>query len=394
MTDRLEDPRVDEALDERLHADLVARSDGAPGPGLEARILARARETPQRLRRPLVPAGWSEPWPDGSGVPRAVALVGAGVAIVLASMLIGTGLITPRTPSTVPGAAGPPAPATAVATDLPASNPPHVDGTCPVTPITRLAGGSAPEVDVSGLRWRWGGVPWVAGVGEKVVWLADHDTAAGLDITVLATELDLPILADGHPVTEAGGNGGVYAAMVDPSGVSLLRLPRPGCWLLSATWSAGASSVVVAVNPPSGAATPAPSTPGPIVASKPLTACPATPPSTGAAPQGWPGRAIADGPFRWLLPPATTWIIGGTGDKLVLDSQVGWALGEMWILAIPLSRAAGVGWLPTTVVRGDIPPGFGGGTLGVGVILPNRGCWAFVFVDPATTSTIVADLRP
>ncbi len=112
-----------------------------------------------------------------------------------------------------------------------------------------------------------------------------------------------------------------------------------------------------------------------------------------SAPQGWPGPAIVDGPFRWLLPPAATWIIGGDGDKLVLDSQIGWAIGEMRVLAIPLVRAASVGWLQATVVRGDIPPLFGGGTMGFGVTLPTRGCWAFVFLDPDATSTVVADLR-
>ncbi len=393
MTDERPDPSARDGLDEQLREHLVASSEGKPGPGLEERILARVSETRQRRRWVLVPARWAGAWPTVSRVPRALALGGAGVAIALAGVLVATTLIPPAVPSKTSGGPGPTPVATVEATDGPASNAPHVVGTCPVTPMTRLAGGTAPEVDVSGLRWRWGGVPWVAGVDEKVVWLPDDTTAPEPRITVVAVRLDLPILDGGQPTPVPGASGAVYAALVDPSSVSLLRLPQPGCWLLTATWSMGASSVVVAVNPASGAASSPRSTPGPIVASQPVTACPASLPSTTSAPQGWPGRAIEDGPFRWLLPPTATWIIGGTGDKLVLDSQVGWAIGEMRVIAIPLAEAAGVGWLRATVVRGDIPPGFGGGTMGIGVTLPTRDCWAFVFVDPDTTSTVVADLR-
>jgi hypothetical protein len=101
-----------------------------------------------------------------------------------------------------------------------------------------------------------------------------------------------------------------------------------------------------------------------------------------------------DGPFRWLLPPSQTWRIGGDGDKLVLDSQIGWDIGDMRIMAIPLAQAADVGWLRATAVSGDIPPLFGGGTLGIGITLPGRDCWAFVYLAAQATSTIVEDLRP
>ncbi len=394
MTDQLSDPNAHDGLDERLLELLVARSAGTPGPGLEARTLAQTRETRQRRPRALVPARWSGAWPDVNLFPRAVALMSVGLAVVLVSVLLGTlETRTPRASSEATGALGSSPVATVATTDDPASSTPHVAGTCPVTPITRLADGTAPEIDVSGLRWRWGDAPWVAGVDEKVVWVADSGAAPEPRIAVLATQLDLPILVEGHQVAAVGASGAIFAAMVDTSSVGLVRLPRPGCWLLTATWSAGASSVVVAVGPPPGAASPAPPTQDLIVASQPLVACPATAPSTAPIPQGWPGPAVADGPFRWLLPPSQEWIIGGTGDKLVLDSQVGWAIGEMRIVAIPLARAASVGRLRTTVVSGDIPPLFGGGTLGVGVTLPSRDCWAFVFLDPATTSTIVADLR-
>lgn len=393
MTDQRRDPGARDRLDERLREHLVASSAGRPGPGLEARILARVGETRQRRGWLRVPARWSGANPAERRVPRVLALGTAGVAIVLAGMFLATTLIPPPVPSSGPGGVGPTPVTTAEATDSSASNAPHVAGTCPVTPITRLAGGTAPEVDVSGLRWRWGGVPWVAGVDQKVVWLADDAAAPEPRITMVAVRLDLPILVGGQPMTVSGASAAVYAALVDTSSASLVRLPQAGCWLLTATWSTGASSVVVAVSPAPGTVPSAPSTSGPIVTARPVTSCPASLPSTSPAPQGWPGPAIVDGPFRWLLPPAATWIIGGDGDKLVLDSQIGWAIGEMRVLAIPLVQAASVGWLQATVVRGDIPPLFGGGTMGFGVTLPTRGCWAFVFLDPDATSTVVADLR-
>jgi hypothetical protein len=397
VTDQLPGPDARDELDERLTELLVDRSGGTPGQGLEARIVSRARETRQRRRRALVPAWWSGAWPGVNLFPRAATLASVGLAVVLGSVLLGT-LGTTTRPSS-PGATGalgssPVATvATPVATDLPPSSAPHVPGTCPVTPLTGLVGGITPEIDVSGLRWRWGDTLLVAGVDQKVTWLADSTDAPVPGIAVLATELDLPILVGGQPFVSADAAGAPYVALVDSSSQGLLHIPRPGCWLLTATWSAGASSVVVAMVPAPGAASPAPATPDPIVASQPLAACPATAPSTSPVPQGWPGPAISDGPFRWLLPPNATWILGGTGDKLVLDSEVGWAIGEMRIVAMPLARAAKVGRLRATVVSGDLPPLFGGGTLGFGVTLPNRDCWAFVFLDPATTSTIVADLR-
>ena len=66
----------------------------------------------------------------------------------------------------------------------------------------------------------------------------------------------------------------------------------------------------------------------------------------------------------------------------------------MRIMAIPLAHAVDVGWLAGTAVSGDIPPGFGGGTMGFGVTLPARDCWAFVYLAPHATSTIIDDLRP
>jgi hypothetical protein len=392
MTDTRPDRDAQDAFDEALRELKAARSLGIPGVGLEARILTRVGETRQRRRLAFIPGSWSGFWPSTSGPARVVALGSIGVAAVLVAALVGTVVLAPRAATETPGAGSSPATSPGP-TDASASNPPHVGGTCPLTPLTRLAGGSAPEVDVSGLRWRWGGVPWVAGAPEKVAWLADNAGGPEPRISAYAIQLDLPILVDGRPVNFVGAAGSAIYAITTDTGVDLLRLPSAGCWLLTAVWSQGASSVVVAAAPPTATASPVPSTRGPTVPSTQLAMCPATSPSPLPPPQGWPGPAYVDGPFRWLLPPSQTWRIGAEGDKLVLDSGLGWGAGDKRVIAFPLAQAAGIGRLRGTAVTGDTP-GISGGTMGVGITLPARDCWAFVYLDAGATSTIVDDLRP
>lgn len=372
------------AVDGALRELRQAHASGAPDAGLAARILAEVSETRQRRRQSFLPARWSSPWPGEPGSASLVTIGSLGLAAVLVGVVLATTLPGPRPGSGSAAPTGATSPSTQAA-DGPASNPPHVGGTCPLTPITRLAGGVAPEVDVSGLRWRWGGVPWVAWTPEKVVWLAD--TGDGPTVSVFATELDLPILVDGHPVSSVGATGGAVYAVATDTSVGGLVLPHPGCWLLTAIWSDGASSVVVAAAPATGQTSPPPSTVGPVVTA--LDPCPATPPSTLPAPQG--ESVYVDGPFRWLLGSTENWRIGGEGDKLVLDSDLGWGAGDKRVIAFPLARAAGVGRLPGTAVVGDTPP-IDGGSMGVGITLPVRDCWAFVYLDAGSTSTIVDDL--
>ena len=393
MTDTRPNPDAQDAVDRALRELKAARSLGTPGVGLEARIRARVGETRQRRRLSLIPGRWSGSSLSPSGPTRVLALWSIGAAAVLAAGLVGTVMLAPRAATETPGAIGSSPAASPGPTDAPASNPPHVGGTCPLTPITRLAGGSAPEVDVSGLRWRWGGVPWVAGAPEKVVWLADDAGGPEPRISAYAIQLDLPILVGGRPVSFEGAAASAIYAITTDTGVDLLRLPSPGCWLLTAVWSQGASSVVVAAAPPPATASPAPSISGPTVPSTQLAMCPATSPSPLSPPQGWPGPAYVDGPFRWLLPPSQTWRIGAGGDKLVIDSSLGWGAGDKRVIAFPLAQAAGIGRLRGTAVTGDTP-GISGGTMGVGITLPARDCWAFVYLDAGATSTIVDDLRP
>jgi hypothetical protein len=388
---RIEQPRDDasDGLDDAIRELISARSNGAPDAGLQGRIVGQVADARQRRRSIFIPARWCGAWPSQVGFGRGRTLGSIAVVAAVAIVLIGVGLLGGVQPTTSPGGIGSSSSASPVATDGYPSAAPHVSGTCPVTPITRVVGGEAPEVDVSGLRWRWAYAPWVAGVDEKVVWLDDAGLMPLPGVSVFATQLDEPILVAGHPTTFAKPTASVYAAATDVQWVTLIRLPNPGCWLLTAVWSAGASSVVVAAAPSPGSPATSPSSPGPIVKSGPLAVCPASPP-TGSTTSGGSGPAFEDGAFQWLVPPSQTWRIGGDGDKLVLYGP--WGADER-VVAIPLARATGVGWLAETVVTGDIPPGFGGGTMGFGMTLPARDCWAFVYLDAAATSTIVDDLR-
>jgi hypothetical protein len=388
MTDTGPDQADDSGLDDALRELRAAHSWGRPDVGLEARIFARVAETRQRRRLGFVPTWSSDPWPASRRTTPLVAIGSLGLVGVVIAAVIGVSLLAPHSATGSPAPIGASALPSAPPADAPASNPPHVGGTCPLTPITRLAGGVAPEVDVSGLRWRWGGVPWVAGMPEKVVWLADSGDEPPAGVSIYATQLDLPTLVGGHPVSTGGTTDrSVYAIATDTGWVDLLQLPRPGFWLLTAIWSPGASSVVVAAAPSPGRASPAPSTIGPVVT--PLDVCPATPRSTLPAPQG--SSVYVDGPFRWLLGSSENFRIGGEGDKLVLDSDLGWGAGDKRVIAFPLARAAGVGRLPGSAVVGDTPP-IDGGTMGVGITLPSRDCWAFIYLDAGATSTIVDDL--
>lgn len=393
LTDNWRDRnQPDDDLDGALQALRSVQALGGPDSALAGRILTLIAITPQRRQRRSFPALWRGRH-RATGLAPIVAAAWVGVAGLLLVALMGGPLLGSRPPSHVPGAIASAEGSAARATDAVPSRLPHVNGTCPVTPITRVAGGQAPEVDVSGLRWRSGFIPWVAGVPEKVVWLADQGIESEAGVSVFASWLDLPIFIAGQPDAPARiATGSLYALAVDTGWVDGLVLPQPGCWLLTATWSGGASSIVVAAGRPSGFASPAVPSTTP-VGTRPLAAaCPATPVSPAGPPSGWPGPAIDDGGFHWLLPPSPRWRFGGSGDKLVIDSDAGWVLKDMRLVAIPLVHATAVGWLKAGTIAGEVPGGFGGGTLGLGLTLPNRGCWVFVYLDPAGTSTIVDDL--
>ncbi len=389
MTDDRRDQADD--LDGALQGLLGEQALGGPDSELSGRILKLIAITPQRRPRRWFATSWPGK-PRASSFTPLVAAASVGLAGLLCVAFLGGPLLGSGPPSHAPGAIASPEGSAAGPTDAVPSRVPHVTGTCPVTPITRVAGGQAPEIDVSGLRWRSGFIPWVAGLPEKVVWLSDQGIESEAGVSVFASWLDRPILVGGQPGTPGRvASGSLYALAVDAGWVGGLVLPQPGCWLLTATWSGGASSIVVAAGPSSGLATSAvPVTTS--VGTKPLGHCPATPVAPAGPPSGWSGPAVDDGGFHWLLPPSSRWRFGGGGEKVVIDSDTGWVLEDMRLIAIPLSRPTAVGWLKAGSLTGEVPGGFSGGTLGLGFTLPNRGCWAFVYVDPAGTSTIVDDL--
>ena len=359
----------------------------APAHSLEDLILARAGATRQR-RRAFGPGRWSSPWPPDARIPVGALLGVVGLVAVLVTGSLGTGILgahpAPSSPASSSASAAPSAPAT----DAPAVNAPHIAGTCPVTPITRIAGGAAPEVDVSGLRWRWGGRPWVADAPEKVVWLSDGNDAPS--VSVFATQLDRPIVLAGQTLSFAIDPSRPVYPLASDVFVGLVVVPDPGCWLLTAVWTGGASSVVVAVAPPASSPSPVPEPSRVPALGGPLPVCAATTPSLSPAPPGWPGPAYDDGALRWLLPLTATWHIGGPAEKLVIG-PVDWAAKDGEVIALPVSLGSQLDRTYGSSVMGDLPS-VGSGTLGFGLTLPTRDCWAIVYLDAASTSTIVTDL--
>ncbi|HET7027487.1 MAG TPA: hypothetical protein VFI28_07335, partial [Candidatus Limnocylindrales bacterium] len=241
----------DAELDGAVRLMLAARSAGRPSDDLLDRVVAGS--TAQSQTR---------------GVGRRLgALVAAAAALAIGVLL----LLNPRParePSSTPNL-GAASTTTAAASDLELTPPPHVPDSCPVTPVTRLAGGSAPEVDMSGLRWRMGRSAWVAGIPEKIVWLPDDPGASG-DVVAYATPLSVPLDPSGR-IADARDRDLV---VVPGNGfVGGIALPRTGCWLVTAVWPGGASSVVVSVGSRPAGATPAPNVPEPVASLLPADTC-------------------------------------------------------------------------------------------------------------------------
>ncbi len=154
---------LESELDDEIRAMLLERSARADASGIREQAVAAARATPQL--RHVARLAFTRP---------ALRVAGglAGLAVVGLAAVIGVSVLAPPSHgpdgALVGGASSPATSATAssraapsgsspVPTDVPVNPPPYV-GSCPVTPITDLAGGTAPQVVVSGVRWRWGGV--------------------------------------------------------------------------------------------------------------------------------------------------------------------------------------------------------------------------------------------
>jgi hypothetical protein len=358
---------------------LVSRAARANPTGLGSGVVSRVPETPQLtpIRRRVSDTPTRRPW-----------LIAAVAAVIAFTVPIAVALL-PRAPQTglgsLPTEGSPSArvspsvevPELPDATDVLLTPPPYADGSCPVTPITALAGGYAPVVTVSGIDWRWGGQPWLAKVGQKVVlsWTAQA--------SVIGAER-IPIggptgrLSTRYP--EGGGPGFVFG----------VGLPERGCWLLTAIGTFS-SSVVVSAGP--APANPRPASeqgvPTKTVAQTSLPSCPASPLDPAANFQTW-----LDGPNRWTDPRTSPPWVAGDKRKLVVSGDIGARAAYQVVVATQVGTVwAGREQAPAFVTNEPVfAPLFGSESKAFDLTLPTAGCWALTYIDPVQTSTIVVDL--
>ncbi len=351
-----------EARATRLDANAAARDALSALPGV-AQLHAVRRASPLHVGR----LGWL------AGV---AAIVAALIGLALGPFG-GKGAISPGsgTPTGLP-----------TPTDRLVTPPPYVAGTCPVTPITDLVGGTDPETLVSGVRWRYGGLTWQAGVGQKVgLWTE-------LGGAVNATEIDAVSLSSALNATRVASlpTHVVYPEGDGPGFIFAIGLPTAGCWLLTAVGPNLRSSIVVeAAVPP--ATPPDPSSqnvPAAASAATPTTVCPQSltprhPPGTGPY---W-----LDGSTVWNLDPGS-WQ-RGQPTQITVDGPIGGSVPH--VVAVPLETPASgssqaATFLPDAPQVG-LPSATANGQVTT-LTLPRAGCWALVATGPTTTSTVVIDL--
>lgn len=252
-----------------------------------------------------------------------------------------------------------------------------------MTPITDLAGGQAPEVVTASLRWRWGGVPWQARVGEKLVILGPADASGVLRIS--AERIAFP--TDTSPAR--GPLSARYVLGSRPDWVGTIGLPDEGCWLLTAVVEGARGSVVVEAGP--APAQPAdPTSQGVPTAVAPLgqvPACPLSPTEAGAQ-----VRTLLDGDARWEDPDPASWAVGKER-KLVLFGGPGQPSADERVVI------ARLGDTPARALVADRPilsqPARASSyPVAFSFTLPSAGCWTISYVNPSGTSTIVVGVAP
>ena len=366
---------------------LLSRADRADAHGLHVAAVEAARATPQL--RPLTRLSS----PARRGWPLRVAATVAALAVLTGAIALVTGL----RPSDQAGA-GPvvvgasptltPSPITsAPPRDVPVTAPPYVAGSCPVTPITDLAGGVQPEVVTGGIRWGWGPLPWEAAVGQKVGFEKVSPDQPYLDARAIIAER-LPIGSPGTPSSVRYPRGG------GPGFIFGVGLPEPGCWLLTAVGPTIRSSVVVEAapapaDPPTASSQNVPTDRAPLT---PLPQCPTSPLVSGAAVRTW-----LDGDNQWQDPDPADWAVG-LERKLVVSGVVSPPAPYELVVATRVGTVGIVGPVDSdrSAFVADRPvftaPAPGSGSKAMGLILPTAGCWAITYVDPTRTSTIVVAL--
>jgi len=368
--------------DRDIRSLLLSRADRADAQGLRLAVVEAARMTPQL--RPLVRL--SSPKRQARLLRVAAGI--AALAVVSVTIALSIGLRPPSGPGLNSGAASPTstpeATTAASASNVPVTPPPYVPGSCPVTPITDLAGGVAPEVVAGGIRWHLDGTgPWAAGVGHKVGLFATSPDQVVDVSTILAERLPIGTIQTPLSARYPRGDG--------PGFIFGIGLPEPGCWVLTAVGPAVRSSVVVEVgpgpaNPPSAESQNVPTGQAPLVA---LAQCPTSPEVSGAAVRTW-----LDGDNRWQDPDPKEWT-AGMKRKLVVGGRVS-SLAPYELVVAARVGIVGSGDSQRSAFVADKPvftaPAPGSGSKAMEVILPTAGCWAITYLDPTATSTIVVDI--
>lgn len=375
--------------DDEIRGMLRARADRMDVSGIARAAVSTAHATPQ-LRQVGGNGGRNSRGRRG-GLPTpfrfaaAVGTLAAAVAMValLASIRTppgGGGPSIALPPTANAGASPSPAP-----TDVSVTPPPYVAGSCPVTPVTDLAGGVAPEIVTGGIAWHVGSIPWQAGVGQKVVLLGttpDQVVVADAIVAERLGEWSPTIAATTAYFPEGGGPGFVFG----------IGLPSPGCWLLTAVGPFARSGVVVRVgqapaNPPDPASQNVPVATSTL---RPPDTCWTSPLLPGAKVRTW-----LDGETRWEDPADTIPWHPGDQRKLVVTGVVSASTAVDRVVASPVGsvgpRLSQQAMLVTD--RPFVGPGgTGSGSKAFDVVVPTAGCWALTYLTPITTTTIVVSV--
>jgi hypothetical protein len=365
--------------DADLRSMLLARADRADALGLRRGAVEAARATPQL--RPLL----RRSSPVRSAWRMRVAAGIATVALVIGAIALAIGLRPPANgtqgAAVSTASATPAALPTPPAVDVKVTAPPYVAGSCPVTPVSVLAGGVTPEVVSGGIGWVWGPLPWQAKVGQKVGLEKTSPDQPYLDARVIIAER-LPITPSDKQLSVRYPRGG------GPGFIFGVGLPEPGCWLLTAVGPTVRSSVVVQ-------AAFAPSIPPtdqnvPIVHSSLglVSPCPTSPMGSS------PARTWLDGQNRWQDPDPTAWL-AAMKRKLVFSGVFADAAPFELVAA---ARVGIVGPADSqesafvTEAPAFTTPVPGSQSKAMELILPTAGCWAITYLDPLQTSTIVVEI--
>jgi hypothetical protein len=260
--------------------------------------------------------------------------------------------------------------------------PPHVLGSCPVTPITDLAGGVQPEVVTGGIRWGWGPYSWEAGVGQKVSFEKTSSDQPYLDARVIIAER-LPIGSPGTRVSVRYPRGG------GPGFIFGVGLPEPGCWLLTAVGPTVRSGVIVEVAPAPANPPDSQNVPTGQASLGLLAPCPTSPLVSAA-----PVRTWSDGDNQWQDPDPSVWVAGMTR-KLVVSGAISPPSPDELVVAARVGIVGPADSQGSAFVAEQpvfTTPAPGSQSKAIDLTLPTAGCWAITYADSARTSTIVVEI--